>query len=234
MSEHWTDRLSEYMDGDLPQEQAKRLELHLSECPSCAGALGELRALVASASMLPDSPPERDLWPEIEARLTPRTAAGVERTVIPMATRTPPTRRRLAFTIPQLVAAGIALVALSAGGAWMARGGAAVQPAAVAAGAPVADPGTGAPAGSTILTSSWDAAVADLETEFARRRADLDPATIQVVERNLAIIDGAILEARRALEADPASEFLNGYVAEAMQRKVDLLRQATRIQRTES
>ena len=73
-----------------------------------------------------------------------------------------------------------------------------------------------------------------LEAEFELRRAVLDPATIQVVERNLAIIDGAIAESRRALEADPSSGFLNGYLAEAMRRKVDLLRQATRIQRTET
>lgn len=226
MSEHWTDRLSDYIDGELPASDAKRLEAHAAGCPACAGTLEDLRAVVRAASALSDAPPSSDLWPGIEARLSPRTARGVDRTVLPLEPQTVRSPRRLAFTVPQLIAAGIGLIVLSAGGAWMALGG--------GAGTPTSSPVATASTGAVMFASSWEAAVADLETEFERRRSDLDPATILVVERNMALIDDAIAQARQALEADPASGFLNGYVAEAMRRKVDLLRQATRIQRTES
>lgn len=226
MSEHWTDRLSEYLDGELTAGEARELESHLAGCAACAGTLAELRAVVEAAAMLPDEPPARDLWPGIEARLTPRTAAGVEARVVPLdAGRRQ--HRRVAFTIPQLAAAGIALVVFSAAAVWLSVGGGAGSPVAQAP-APAL-----APAGAVSLAASWESAVADLETEFERRRATLDPETILVVERNLALIDAAIADARQALEADPSSGFLNGYVADAMRRKVDLLRQATRIQRTD-
>lgn len=229
MSEHWTERLSEYLDGELAEGDARRLEGHLATCGACAATLAELEAVVGEARSLPDAPPARDLWPAIEARLSPRTADGVPATVVPIGPRASGLRRRVMLTVPQLAAAGIALVLFSASGVWMAlrTGG----PPATAAPQPTA---AVQPAVPRAFAANWDAAVADLEAEFGRRRAVLDPATIQVVERNLAIIDGAIAESRRALEADPSSGFLNGYLAEAMRRKVDLLRQATRIQRTET
>lgn len=230
MSEHWTERLSEYLDGELPEAEVAGLEAHLAVCGACSDTLDELRAVVREAKALPDGLPERDLWPAIEAQLGPRGTETVPSAVVPIGRRPHGLRRRIMLTVPQLAAAGIALVLFSASGVWMAlRTGsppAVEEQPATAAVAPGATP--------FAYQASWDAAVADLEAEFERRRAVLDPATIQVVERNLAIIDGAIAESRRALEADPSSGFLNGYLVEAMRRKVDLLRQATRIQRTET
>lgn len=235
MSEHWTDRLSAYIDADLEAGEAERLEAHLATCPACATALAELRAVVTAAAALPAAPQAAgtaNLWPAIEARLRPRTADGLAPEVVPIeAARERRERRRVAFSVPQLVAAGLALVVFSAGGAWLALGGA--PPSSVAttpspAGTAAADPG------AVTFATSFETAVAELEAEFERRRVELDPQTVLVVERNLAIIDEAITQARQALEADPASGFLNGYVADAMRRKVDLLRQATRIHRAES
>ncbi|MBW3552131.1 MAG: zf-HC2 domain-containing protein [Gemmatimonadetes bacterium] len=227
---HWTDRLSDYLDGELSPEEALALELHLESCAPCAAALDEIRAVVAAAAALPEHPPTRDLWPGIEARLTPRTTEGLTADVVSLdAFRA--RGRRVSVTVPQLIAAGLALVVLSAGGVWLAVGSdaravAGMPPEAAEATAPVQSPFT--------YTAAWEEAVTELQGEFDLRRSELDPATIMVVERNLALIDEAIAEARQALEADPSSGFLNGYVAEAMRRKVDLLRQATRVQRTET
>ena len=181
--------------------------------------------MVAAARSLPADPPARDLWPAIEGRLRPRTADGVEPEVVPIGSVRP--RRRVVLSVPQLVAAGLALVLFSAGGVWMAVGGGRAPQVGAAS-------SSASEAGAVTFAATWETAVAELETEFAQRRAELDPETIQVVERNLALIDDAIAQARQALEADPSSGFLNGYVAEAMRRKVDLLRQATRIHRTET
>lgn len=73
----------------------------------------------------------------------------------------------------------------------------------------------------------YDTAIADLERILAQNRSRLNPATVQVVEKNLALIDGAIEDARRALVADPASPYLNDHLAQIMKRKVDLLRRVT-------
>lgn len=227
MKDHWTDRLSEYLDGEVGAADARRLEAHLESCDACRGVLRDLREVVEGAKQLPAESPVSDLWPAIEARLAPRTAHGVSRPPVDMGEAR--RRRRVTLTISQLAAAGIAIMLFSAGGVWLTLGG---------GGAPGAESGPASPAmaltESATFAAAWESAVADLEAEFAQRRSSLDPGTILVVERNLAIIDQAIEEARVALESDPSSAFLNGYMADAMRRKVDLLRQATRIQRTES
>ena len=45
-------QLHAYLDGELPQAEAWRLEAHLGECPACRGRLEEQRALIARASEL--------------------------------------------------------------------------------------------------------------------------------------------------------------------------------------
>jgi len=47
------------------------------------------------------------------------------------------------------------------------------------------------------------------------------------VEQNLAIIDRAIDQARRALAADPASPYLHQHLALQMKAKLELLRRTT-------
>jgi hypothetical protein len=57
-------------------------------------------------------------------------------------------------------------------------------------------------------------------------RGLLDTATVRVLEQNLALIDEAIAQARRAVAADSANVYLNTHLAETMRRKIHLLRQA--------
>lgn len=237
-NEHWADRLSEHLDGELSPSERAACEAHLASCGECASTLEELRAVVAQASLLPDVPAGRDLWPEIEGRLAPRggLAGTLDPAVVPLHSR----RRRVVMTVPQLAAAAVALVVLSAGAVWLALPGQ-VGTAVVAEGpagdaTSVAAPGT-APAGvepQVRLAAAYDPAISQLEQEFDRRREELDPETIRVVQQNLAIIDEAITEAGRALAKDPSSAFLNTHLASAMRRKVDLLRRVTAIERVES
>jgi len=124
--DRWTDRLSDYLDGELDAAERAALETHLASCRSCAVVLDELRAVVGAAAALEDTPPERELWPGIEARLSlaaqaagaPLSAAPEAAGVISLAQR----RRRFAFTLPQLAAAGVALVALSSTVVWLVTG----------------------------------------------------------------------------------------------------------------
>lgn len=230
-SNHWTHRLSEYLDDELAGGERVACESHLDECIECAAVLEELRAVVDGATNLPDHPPERDLWAGIESRLPPRggVASGG---VIPLASRSPRGRgRRLAVSVPQLVAAAIALVVLSAGSVWVLLPGSSAAPSVagpVEEGAPAGSPG--AVAAPVAFAAAYEQAVSELELELEQRRALLDPGTVRVVEENLAIIDGAIVEANQALARDPSSGFLQTHLATAMRQKVDLLRRVTAIE----
>ncbi|MDX1674706.1 MAG: zf-HC2 domain-containing protein [Longimicrobiales bacterium] len=223
MSEHETARLSDYLDGELGPVEREAVEAHLAGCAECTRTLEDLRAVVAGAGRLADVPPDRDLWPGVERRLAPRAgeAEGQESRA-----RVVPFRRRVVLTVPQLAAAAIALVLLSASAVWLAVPGPADAPPAMAV----------APASSATFAAfvDYDETLAALEAEYRTRREALDPETIRVVERNLAIIDRAIAEARAALAADPSSGFLSEHLVDAMRRKADLLRRAAVLAQTET
>jgi hypothetical protein len=51
---------------------------------------------------------------------------------------------------------------------------------------------------------------------------------MEIVRRNLAAIDAAIVELRAALERDPGNGELNRMLLATYQRKIDLLEQAAR------
>ena len=68
------DLLSEYVDGDLESSQRIGVEEHLECCAPCRAEVAALRELVDSARALRrDVQPERDLWPQIEGSLRPRS-----------------------------------------------------------------------------------------------------------------------------------------------------------------
>jgi hypothetical protein len=73
---------------------------------------------------------------------------------------------------------------------------------------------------------SYDAEIGRLRAVVAARRATLDTATINVIDRNLKVIDDAIAQCRAALRKDPASRFLMQSLDDALTTKVQLLRTA--------
>src|SRR5213593_850840 len=211
--DNWTDRLSEYLDGTLAVGERAALEAHLVDCAACTATLEELRRVVARARALDDRAPGADLWPKI--------AVGIGRATAP------PARRYFAFTVPQLIAASVALIVLSGGATWLLRSRAATTPVAIA------------PPQAQWLTAAdrrYETTVAELQGAFVegRRTGRLDSTTVRILERNLATIDTAIAQARRALAADPGSAYLNHHLADTMRRKLELLRQATALTGTQS
>ena len=212
MTDQWTDRLSDYVDDELAGAERAALEAHLRGCAACRGLLAELRRVVARAQALEDRAPARDLWGDIARRIGGRRA------------RARPLARRFSFSVPQLLAASVALVLLSAGGVWL-----------TVARRPSSAPFALAPSAAGSARLAWasdpryDAAIAELQAalEAGRRSGRLDSATIRIVEHNLSVIDTAIVQARRALAADPGSAYLNHHLADTMRRKLELLRQAT-------
>ena len=220
MTDQWTNRLSEYIDDELTSAERAELDAHLAACRACTVTLDELREVVARAGSLLPRPPAADLWPGIEPRLE-RSAT--------VAAFQPRSRqaasRRFSFTMPQLVAAGLALMVMSGGGVWV------LQHGGHATDAPplLADyaPGPAAVTAASLADPRYDEAIADLEQALRAGRADLDPATVKILETNLDAIDKAIEQSRQALAADPANVYLNNHLADARQRKLALLRRAT-------
>lgn len=220
MTDQWTDRLSEYLDGELLTGERTALEQHLLGCAACRATLAELRRVVARAQALDDTPPAADLWPAIARRIGGGTASDVTDLGVYRA------RRRISFTVPQLAAAGIALMLVSGSVVWKVLSPSATPVAVTAAPPAIAPVPDGAPAAWS-GDASYDLVIARLEQLLAQNRTALDTATVRVLEKNLEIIDRAIAEARAALAADPASAYLNHHLARTMRRKVDLLRQAS-------
>ena len=223
MSDQWTARLSEYLDGELEDGERVSLESHLQTCAECSAIVGDLRRIVRRARTLKQQGPERDLWPGIARRIG---ATAVEPDDVVDLTSRRRSPRRWSFSLPQLAAAGIALMTVSGGAVWLLRTGASQPVIAPVANVPTPNPTVLNAAVKPSATQSYAAAVADLEQVLAGGRGQLDSTTVRVIEQNLQAIDRAIAQAQRALEADPANLYLNTHLAETMRRKLDLLRQA--------
>jgi anti-sigma factor RsiW len=219
----WTDRLSEYVDGELPEAERLALESHLEACAECSLIVSDLRRVVRRARTLKNSAPATDLWPGIAGRIG--AASTPSHPVIDLATHRR-TRRRWAFSLPQLAAAGIALMAVSGGTVWLLSSPAQQTAVAGSMPGPRGNPAVVNVALKPNASQSYAAAVADLERVLDQGRGKLDPTTVRIIEQNLAAIDRAIAEAQRALDADSANLYLNTHLTETMRRKLDLLRQA--------
>jgi len=217
ITDPWTDRLSERLDGSLTEEERGLLDAHLVTCAECRTVLEDLARVVTHARTLPEIAPAEDLWPGIAARV-----AAYARTDEAPRMRVRTASWGITMSWPQLVAAGLALVVLSGGGVWFVSKGQRARTAAVAQHRPSTD----------IVTVSHDdpqyaAEVADLQKALDERRDELDPETVKTIEANLKIIDLATTQARTALAADPANPYLKEVVSSQMKKKVELLKQAT-------
>ena len=218
---HATDRLSDYLDGELPAKERAVVEAHLASCPECAGTLSELRLVVQRSRELEDQPPAPDLWPLIESRLAARPVGLGARLAAWVRER----GGRVSFTLPQLAGAAAALVVVTAGAMWL------VMPRPMV---PTPEPVSPSMRGQTGVAATFEearyqATVAELEQVLKQHRADLDTSTVRILEENLATIDRATEQARRALLADPGNPYLHGHLAEQMRRKIWLLQRAAEV-----
>ncbi len=221
MTDLWTDRLSEYVDGDLGRDDVMALEEHLHDCNACRVAVDELRAVAATATTLEDREPETDLWPAIADRI--RAARMGETPVIAVAAR-----RRFTFTVPQLAAAAGVLMMVGASATFLAvRNTGLVGEPEIQVAIP-ANPEFLA-AGMVAGGVPYETAVAELAEALEEHSVALDPATVLVLERSLAVIDSAIAEAQASLRQEPDDQYLNAHLAHSKQRKLELLTRAVNI-----
>jgi anti-sigma factor RsiW len=217
MNDQWTDRLSEYVDGELAAGERSALEAHLATCTVCRGTVAELRQVVARAKSLQDRAPQTDLWSGVAKRIGAGQVVDIR-------------SRRFSFNVPQLIAACIALVLLSGGGTWVALHKTTVATDTTIT--PQADSTKWVPV--AVWSGRTDAAIADLQEALRRNESRLDTSTVRVVRENLALIDRAIAQARTALAADSGNAYLNLHLADTMRRKLELLRRVNAIASAQS
>jgi len=214
---HWTDRLSEHLDGDLTATEREACEAHLAACADCARLLEELKAVAAEARALPAVPPPAELWRGIEARLeTPVLAMR------PRASLRERLAQRWSLSGLQLAGAAAALVAVTVGAMWLASsrgpagpgspgGAVALRPEGAIATTPghaedsaLATPG-GAPGGASLAFAPGDEGPAAPLTTLARRGgaspADPDRAVpAAAADFGVRRYDAAIAELEEVLE----------------------------------
>ena len=230
MNDHryWTHRLSEYVDGDMTPADRVAFEAHVASCADCASAVSELRMLVGEAAELGPIVPPRDLWPAIERSLSRPSVVGSrsETRVIALPTARATVPRRRAFTLsPAQLAAAAAVIALVSTTVTMALGPIAAGPATGTVPSAIRAVSSGPSAPSLRVAAE----VAALEEGLLAARNRLDPNTVRIIEKNLAVIERAIAESRQALEVDPESDFLRDHLDRAFTRKRDYLREATEL-----
>ncbi len=202
-------RLNDYVDETLDAGTRRSIEGHLGECAACRALVDDLRSLRSAAARLPRSiDPSRDLWPELERRIGHASAAGEKGR---------PWRG--------ILAAAAAVVVLAAGAALLLD-----RASGPPHGALRPEAGTRGDAMRASLREAeadYERVSADLETLLRQRRSRMSPATVDVIERNLAIIDEAFWEIRTALENDPRSAAHRALLTSLCRQKMMLLEQAT-------
>ncbi|MGD8869727.1 MAG: zf-HC2 domain-containing protein [Gemmatimonadales bacterium] len=206
--------LGDYFDAELGEAEARALEKHLTECAECRAELVAFEALRGEAARLPRSiEPTRDLWPDINRALDRRL------------------RDRSLWSLRYpLAAAAVLLIAISSTLTLLLyRGPEQARP-------EMTDLSGPALPADALLTSQWRAveeeylrATAELQDALESARPELPPATIELIERNLRIIDAAIQESRSALAADPANRDIVQLLAAGYEKKLELLRYASRV-----
>jgi hypothetical protein len=210
--------LPDYLERSLDAANLAAARLHLATCERCASLVRDLDDIRARAGELPLLTPSRDLWPDIAARLSTGVVSLDER------------RERMAVRRRHWLVNGAAAAALIFATAigtvsvmrfmqpriQLAKNNPNITLPPVTPVIPVAE--------KLPATVTYEREIDGLRTIVRDRRAQLDPKTIAVIEKNLSVIDSAIAESRAALRKDSASAFLADQLDHALDTKLTLLR----------
>lgn len=210
------ERLDDLVDGLTTDHETAEIERHLASCRSCRRDLDGLRELKRQTGELVESiEPTRDLWPGIAGEIERRKVVRVR------------LDRPLRMAAITAAAAAIVVGAVVAGYLAGVRNSEVrvvrVEPTVAATSAAVS--------GNVFIggREAFEHARAELLAALAVRRHSLSPATLQVVDANLEIIDDAIAEITAALEDEPESAELALRLASVYRQQIELLQRATRL-----
>lgn len=104
---HPVQALSAWIDGELQEDERRRVESHLASCASCRVLAEDLRLLAAAVPQVEAPPVPGSLAETIAARVARDASEGAPAPVVPIRTR-----RRWTWRMPVAAAATIAAVGL--------------------------------------------------------------------------------------------------------------------------
>ncbi len=235
------------LDGEIEMSAAARL--HIDACAACRALLADLRTIQSGAAALPLLEPKRDLWSGIASRIEAPVVslAGEQRArsehrqitwraaaiaaAILVAVTTTLTYRLARREAQPATTVAVATKKTVPPAAAPARPSPATPMTAPVANTPPRVSRSAAPSPTRVVLASNTTPKVEYDREILKLRAivdsgrtRLDPATVALLERNLKVIDSAIVQCRDALARDPASSFLIESLNNAYQTKVKLLR----------
>jgi hypothetical protein len=195
--------LGDLVDGDADAATTDAIEAHLAGCDACRGLAADLvRLRDAAASLGPVAPPDA-VWARLEAaRRTPGSGAwrqwvGLAAALVLITIGVYAVNRWTASDAPQ-----------TSGNA---RGEASVE---------------GVNEELRLALDHYENAIGQLKMLVATGDDSLEPEVAATLDRNMAIIDEAILDSRAALSDDPSNQPARASLLEALSQKVNVL-QAT-------
>ena len=211
----YREAIHELVDGTLGPVRRAELQTHLDACDACRALVSDLQKIRRAASSLAAVQPRDHVWLQIAARL--RQEGRV--------TDTGGSRPR---HMAMLALAATLLLAV-AGSLYMIR-------TASLTGTDPAAPGTQGPGNAATATAvqsitddlmvaeqHYQSAIAKLQAVAKTDGGAFDPETAAVLEKNLQVIDRAIVESRTALKSEPQSTPARDSLFEALRQKVVLL-----------
>jgi hypothetical protein len=218
--EEFAEHVADYLERDLGEDARVRMDMHSRNCAACASLLADMRTIATSAAKLAPMAPSRDLWAGIAERIeTPVVALNPSGEMA--AHRGSRPRWRGAWMA--LAAAGLVAVTATVTYEVTSRSASRTQIVAVK---PASDSPLTAVANRAAIEQTYDLEITRLREIVTQRTNQLDPTTVDVLEKNLKVIDDAIAQCKDALRSDPGSRFLIESLNDALESKVLLLRKA--------
>jgi len=216
---HIQDRLDDYLDRTLPENERQEIARHLEVCSLCSEEVEKMQSLLKEARELPDSiTPRRDLWPAIKARIRPQPLPAAREPLRILRIFQP----KWGFGAALAAAAVVAIILL----------GSPEQPSnRVIPESPESHPAV--PSYVSSLTQALQSECVGAEKQLiasigaSENRFGMEAAA--AIEQNVRPLDVAIEETKSALEKNPGDTELLQMLTSRYQRKLSLLHQAIRL-----
>jgi anti-sigma factor RsiW len=208
--------IQDLIDGELGSDERLDLDRHVADCQACRALLADLRDIARVAGELPLHTPRPVVWDRIAKRIEADAQAA------PKASGWTNLRVALALaaTLVVAVSSSVWLLRTQAPPAGAAAAG---SPAAGAAHQSKNDLVQDVDEHLRVADEHYEKAIAGLESIVKTDQSALDPKVAATLQKNLAIIDGAISESRAAIKSRPHSELAQTSLFEALRQKVALL-----------
>jgi hypothetical protein len=201
--------LGDYVDGTLDERSRIDLEAHLASCERCRAVAVDFGAMRQVTLALEPEVPPAHVWTRLSAAIEAERGS---------------TSKSWGFTW-QTLAASLATITLVAGLAWIGNGLTMVtgRTGRLASASPTPAEPISLEAQFDLAEAQYTTAIAGLESITKTEQSALDMDTADVLQANLTLIDGAIIESRAALQTEPDNPAAQESLFEALRSKLELL-----------